>query len=148
MSKFEIILIVSACLAPFLSILFILPKQLKKKAKDKAEKQKVVTEEKAEPKAEESPAPAVETKPEYKSMVDNSISTDEFRSYLDRREKDMSKPKRHELPEGFLDKTMSFEPFERRKPREKKPQTVAEEVQSLSPELKALIISGFLDRKY
>ncbi len=154
MSKFEIILIVCACLAPFFAIIFFLPrkvnfKNLFKNLFKKKEKKSAETKSETEgPKMEEKPAQAVEVKPEYRPMVDNSISTDEFKSYLNRREKDISKPKRHELPKDFIDQTMPFEPFERRKPREKKPQSVAEEIQSLSPELKALIISGFLDRKY
>ena len=80
------------------------------------------------------------------SIANSEFSAEDFRGYLNHRQSNMTKPSRVDLPEGFIDRT---EPFVRKRPKkdENKPQTVAEEIKSLSPELKALIFTGALDKK-
>lgn len=147
MSNFEILLIVLVCIVPVVSLLMVLPKiklKFKKKEKKVQPETKTYAEIKAEDKANE---PKIEEKPkEMKKFVSSGeISTDDFRSYLNKR-KPTSKPSRLSLPADFKDRTMPYEP-RRRRMVNKKPQSVAEEIQNLSPELKAMIIAGVLDKK-
>jgi hypothetical protein len=51
-----------------------------------------------------------------------------------------------ELPKDFIDRTMPYIPRKRRIKNDK-PKNLTEEIQNLSPELKALIIAGVLDPK-
>ncbi len=140
MSNFEIFLIVMLCAIPFIALLFVLPKKLKK---EKAA-EKVETKTLKDIKQEEAKAVVEETRVEPKKVASSEISTDDFKSYLKHREP-TSKPSRVELPKDFRDMTMPYRP--RRREKKEKPKTIGEEIQSLSPELKALMISGFLDRK-
>jgi len=149
MSKFEIFLIVMVCAIPFISLLLVLPKKLKKKSKkdknaNKSEKTyaEVKQEEKPKEKTEDI---LQEDKPAH-SQPSDDISNDEFKSFVNERQKNMTKPKRLELPKDFKDMTMPYMPRRRRK-IEEKPKTVAEEINSLSPTLKAMIIAGVLDKK-
>ncbi|MBO5954496.1 MAG: hypothetical protein J6Q13_00830 [Clostridia bacterium] len=148
MSNFEIFLIVGFCVAPLLAILFVLPKKLKKEKKQ--EKKEVKTLEQL--KKEEQPKPVVEEKVDEKKVQQkftpkSEVSTDDFKSYLDFKKKDITKPSRVELPKDFMDRTSPYIPRRRRR-IEKKPKTVAEEINSLSPKLKAMLFSGVLDRKF
>ena len=145
MSKFEIILIIIACAIPIISLLMVLPKKFKNKKKEVEKPTKTQEELKKEEQKAEEVKPKEVKKEEKKNLsFDNDVSTDEFKSYLDLK-KDITKPKRIELPEGFKDMTSPYRP--RRIRKEKKPENIVEEIQSLSPELKALIFSGALDRK-
>lgn len=148
MLNFEMFMILAACSIPIGAILlFILKKCLKSIKKDKTKKQqkvesKIETKEIAESPKEVSPE---QVKPEQikHHTIASEISTDDFRSYLNKR-KEISKPKRVELPEDFKDRSMPFMPP---RPRNRKPKSMAEEIQALSPELKALILSGALERR-
>lgn len=148
MSNFEIFLIVMACAVPFLALLFVLPK-FKKKEKEKTPTktyEDLKKEElKSEEKAETVEKPAVEKKSES-IFAKNDFSSDDFRSYLNYKQKNITKPSRVELPQGFVDRTEPYIPRRRRR-EDSKPKTVAEEIRSLSPELKALIFTGALDKK-
>ena len=144
MSNFEIFLIVMVCAVPFIALLMVLPKKIKK-AKEKNKKSvdiKTLEDLKKEEKKEE----PVENKPEVKKHVAKSeISTDDFKKYLQRR-KPISKPSRMELPKDFVDRTIPYTP-RRRRIKNDRPNNLTEEIQNLSPELKALIIAGVLDPK-
>lgn len=141
MSSFEIILIVLVCAVPIVALLFILPK-FKKKEKKVEEQTKTL----ADLKQEENKSEVVKETPIKKEFVKDEISSSEIQSYIDFKKKNLSKPKRVEMPKDFKDITMPYTP-RRRRSQDKKPQSVAEEIQNLSPELKALIISGVLDPK-
>ena len=145
MSNFEIALIILAALIPVIALFMVLPKikiKFKKKEK-KVEPLKTLVDIKSEESKEEHKIE--EKQSEVKNYnVTNDISTDEFKAYLNRR-KEISRPKRIDLPQGFIDRTM---PYSRRRNKPQKPKTIAEEIQNLSPQAKALIISGALDRKY
>ena len=147
MSKFEIILIVLACAVPIMALIFVAPKFKKKEKKKEAAPIKTYE----EMKKEESPKEEVkqEFKP-AKKTVSHITNTDfgpsDFRTYLQHKQKNLSRPNRIDLPAGFQDRTTPYNPRRRRR-MEEKPKTVAEEIRSLSPELKALIFSGALDKK-
>ena len=141
MSNFEIFLIIMLCATPFVALLFVLPKKLKKEKKA----EKVETKTLKELKQEETPKPMVEEKKvESKKVASSEVSTDDFKNYLNHRPP-TSKPSRVELPKDFRDMSLPYRP--RRREKNEKPKTIIEEIQGLSPELKALMITGVLDRK-
>lgn len=141
MSNFEIILIVLVCAVPIVAFLFVLPK-IKKKEKKVEETTKTL----ADLKQEEKKPEIIKETPVKKEVVQDEISSSEIQSYIDFKKKNLSKPKRVEMPKDFKDITLPYTP-RRRHSQDKKPKTVAEEIQNLSPELKVLIISGVLDPK-
>ena len=145
MSNFEIFLIVMVCVVPILTFLMILPKvKLKKKEKKAPQQTKTYAELKAEEKpivVEEKPIEKKENKTYFQQ---EDLSEVDFKNYLDHR-KPISKPSKLELPNDFRDGGMPYVP--RRKRIVKKQQDIAEEIQSLSPELKALIIAGVLNKR-
>lgn len=142
MSNFEIILIVLACAVPVVALLFVLPK-FKKREKKKVEE---TTKTLADLKQEEKKPEIVKETPVKKEVVQDDISSSDVQSYIDFKKKNLSKPKRVEMPKDFKDVTMPYMP--RRRPhQDTKPKNVAEEIQNLSPELKVLIISGVLGPK-
>ena len=141
MSNFEIALIVCLCAIPFVSLVFVLPKI--KGKKEKKSKEAKPTQAYTEIKKEENK----EAKPEpLKIDSNNEVSSKDFKNFMTSRSKSMTKPSRVDLPDDFLDRTMPYSAIARSK-RKKKTQTVAEELRSLSPQLKALIITGALDKK-
>lgn len=147
MLNFQTFLILSACSIPFIAFVFVLPKfkkKEKKTAKQAEEKQtSVPLETKTEAKVS---MPEKPQEKKFEPVFNNAeFSPEDFKGYLNNRQKNMSKPTRVDLPEGFIDTT---QPFVRRvKNKQEKSQTVAEEIRSLSPELKALIFTGALDKK-
>ena len=150
MSDFEISLIVLFCAVPFLSLLFVLPKKIKKKDK----KTKVVEAKPAEAKPVEDEKPK-EVKPEYKPLQEtmqkkptkqtSEIFDDDFENFIKNRPS-TSRPSRVEMPKDFMSRTMPYIP-NRRSSKVENPKNITEEIQNLSPELKALIIAGVLDPK-
>ena len=141
MSIFEIVLIVLVCAVPIVALLFVLPKFKKKERKVE---QPIKTLE--DLKKEEKQPEVVKEPPVKKEVVQDEILSSEIQSYIDFKKKNISKPKKVEMPKDFRDITMPYMP-RRRRSQEKKPQSVAEEIKNLSPELKVLIISGVLDPK-
>lgn len=147
MSNFEICLIVMACAVPFVALLFVLPK-LKKKEVKKVEPVKTYAEIKQEEAKEEVKQ---EIKPEptkqksISAFTNSDFSPEDFRGYLNYKQKSLTKPSRVDLPADFKDRTEPYIP--RRRRRQEKPKTVAEEIRSLSPELKALIFTGAFNKR-
>lgn len=149
MFSFESVMIFLACSVPIVALFFVLPKIKKKEKKEETKPVKsyeeIKKEEvKAEPQKEEMEKP--KEKKIERAFSTNDFSPDDFRGYLDRKQKTITKPTRVDLPEGFIDRTEPYLPRRRRR-EEEKPKTVAEEIRSLSPELKALIFTGALDKK-
>ncbi len=145
MSKFEIFLIALLCAIPVIALIMVFPKiKFKKKIKKVKEPIKTLADFKEEEKPKE---PVVQEGPKeiQKPIVSNEISTDDFQNYIERKKQDISKPKRIELPSDFKDMSMPYMP--RRRSRSQKPKNVAEEIKSLSPELKAMLIAGVLDKR-
>lgn len=146
MSRFEIFIIAMLCAIPIIALIAVFPKvKFKKKTKKVAEPVKTYEEIKQEEKQEKPVEKENDTKEFKTSVLSNEISTDDFESYLEQKKKDVTKPKRIEFPSDFKDLSMPFEP--RRRSRVQKPKNVSEEIQSLSPELKAMLIAGVLDKK-
>ncbi len=145
MSNFEIFLIVGICIVPFVAFMFVMPK-FKKKEKIKIEtktyedlkKEEKITE---QPIIEEQPK---ETKPIFETQ---DFTSDDFKNYLKYRNENTTHPKKIEHGKDFMDMTTDYLPQRRRSRQNQKPKNIAEEIKSLSPELKALIISGALDKK-
>ncbi len=139
MSNIEIILIIIACLVPVVAFVIILPKHIIKKAKKKPE-----------PKVEPYVPTAKEEKPAAAPQPTGPIEdykSDEFKSYFDRRKENLSKPKRNEFDPLRMPPTQGYFPRRPMPFNTKKPQTLCEEIQNLSPELKALIFSGALNKQ-
>ena len=141
MSKIEMVLIVGLCLAPIVALLFMLPKKFKKEKKA------------APPTTEYKPEQSVvEEKPEEPKEVQTSVfenkgvSTDEFRGYLSEKKQNISAPKRISPPDDIF--TEEYVPSRfRKKIKDKENKTIIEQIDDLSPELKALLLAGVLDKK-
>ena len=140
MSSFEIFLIVGGCLAPVVALLFVLPK-LKKKAKEPP----VTTEYKPEKPVEEKKEELKDTKSVVRKPEQEVIKTSEFQDYLTYKRNNMSKPIRLNDPDIFTD---DYIPSRlRRKQQKQETKTIAEQIYSLSPELKIMMLSGVFNKK-
>lgn len=158
MSRIEIGIIFIICALPIIALALILPKKLfsKKNGKTKTEQAKIVEKPapiKEEPKQEEVKA---ETKPKQKEEKQNEDITDlyqedDFKAYLKDRAEKHPAPK---AKDGDLSSSGRFDPDLFRPvgitppPKPKTNKTMAEEIEELSPELKALLLSGALQPKY
>lgn len=138
MSSFEIFLIVGFALSPFVALLFVLPKKLKKEKTPPP-----TTEYKPEPELKEKKEEVKEEKP--LEIIKPTVSTDEFKDYLTSKRKNIKLPKHIDSP--FM-QTEDYIPsrFRRRKPKQEN-KSIAEQVQDLSPELKVMMLSGVFNRK-
>ena len=141
MSIIERVLLIGLCVAPFVALLFILPK-VKKKQK---------TFETSDYVPESKPEPVVEVKPE---VVEEKVSAKSFeeeimdyRQFLEKRKEHMSRPSRVNLPQGYNDLTESYSAMQRRMQRASQ-QNKNTNINNLDPEIKALLIAGILDRKF
>lgn len=144
MSNFEIVLLVMAIAAPALALVFVLPKFKKREKKVQVQTKTYEQIKKEEAKVEEKSEPVQEKKASV--ITNNDFTSEDFRGYLNHKQKNITRPTRVNLPKDFKDVTEPYIPRRRRSVKEK-PKTVAEEIRSLSPELKALIIAGVLDKK-
>ena len=138
MTRFEIFLVVGFLLSPFVALMFILPKKLKKEKTPPP-----TTEYKPEPKVEEKEEPK-ETKP--MENIKPAVHTDEFKDYLSKRKKTITLPRPKDNP--FI-QTEDYIPsrFRRRKLQKQENKSIAEQIQDLSPELKVMMFSGVFDKK-
>lgn len=140
MSNFEIFLIVGFSIVPLITILFVLPKKLKKDktppptTEYKTEQPPMVEEKKEEPK---------EIKP---NIVANVASTGEFKEYLSKKKDETHLPK-HIIPPINMD-TEDYLSFRRRNRKlNKENKSISEQIQDLSPELKVMMFSGVFNKK-
>ena len=129
-------------MAPFVALLFIIPK-IKKKKQKTFETTDYVPENKEEP--------IVETKQEIKEEKIETKSfkneIESYREFLEKRKEKMSHPTRVELPKGYTDLTESYSAMRRRMERSNN-QEKNTNINNLDPEIKALLIAGILDRKF
>lgn len=139
MSNIEIFIIVSLCLIPIIALVILLPKIIKnRKLKSSIPEPKNIT-----PTIEEKIEPVISEKP----IEENVYSSDDFKSYLDEKRQKISRPtKRESLPD------FDFEDFDKYKRRQNRhiqstSKTIADQFNELSPEMRALIISGALNKK-
>ena len=141
MSTLEWVLLIGAIMAPIIAILFILPKI--KKKQNKFETTDYVPEKKEE---------HVEIKPEVEEPIKKEksfeIEIQNYREFLEKRKEKTSKPIRLKPNHEFDDLTESYSAMRRRKQRESQQEQSATDLHSLSPEIKAMLIAGILDRKF
>ena len=136
MVSFELVLIIFAGVAPFVALLFMLPK-IKKKHKQVetkpyvSEKMPTVQEVKEHPKIE-------------KPISSINDELEDYRQYLQKRKLNTDKPVRLEVPEEYR-RTEEYSAFRRRRRIEEKSN---QDIHSLTPEVKAMLIAGILDRKF
>ena len=142
MSIIERVLLICVCVAPFVALLFVLPKVKKNETKT-FQTSDYVPEKKEEP--------AVEIKPEVEEeKVDEKTFENEiinYHEFLHKRKENMSRPTRVELPNGYSDMTESYSAMRRRMERASQ-QEKNTNINNLDPEIKALLIAGILDRKF
>ena len=142
MSIIERFLLIGICVAPFVALLFVLPKSKKKKQKT-FETTDYVPESKEEPVAEVKPEIEKE-KVTTKSFEDEIL---DYRQFLEKRKEHITRPSRVELPKGYNDLTESYSAMRRRMERASQ-QDKNTNIHNLDPEIKALLIAGILDRKF
>ena len=143
MSKLEICFIVVTCLIPVLAVLLILPKR---KAKKPIEKKTEKPTEKQD-------------NTQQKTPIQNSVQTanlepfklkdqDPYKDYIINKAKSTTKP----IPKNSTYRP-SFMPFDdgfdlpARQNSANKEQSLEEEINNLSPELKVILFTGVLDKK-
>lgn len=135
----EIFIIISICLIPLIALVLILPKVIKKKKANILKQQ---------PNSIENEQNTVIETPKIddNSIEEKTYSSDDFKSYLDKKGKNITRPNRKENLPNF-----NFESFDNYKKRQtknlNKDKSLTEQINDLSPELKALIISGALNKK-
>jgi len=142
MSIIEKVLLIGLCVAPFVGLLFVLPK-LKKKKQKTFETTDYVPEQIEEP-VKEVETEKVEEKTSTKSFEDEIVN---YREFLGKRKERSTMPNRVHLPNGYNDLTESYSAMRRRMERNKKQESNTD-ISNLDPEIKALLIAGILDRKF
>lgn len=151
MSNIEIAILVISCLIPVIALIIILPKLKKKKsatAPKTDEKPKEV--QPSAPILEKKDKPTLEkTSEQNQDELNDEVAytSDDFKSYLQEKKQKITRPKRKdELPE------FDFEDYDRFKLHQNRSdkttsKSIADEINDLSPEIKAMIIAGVLDKK-
>ena len=132
MTKVEIIFVIAACCAPIVALLFILPKYKKKEKQAEKENAEVTVEPFKMDKVDEQ---AKDTKEE------SVTKSDDFSNYISSRPKDLKK--RNKMPEWLTDTNFTLPKREIKK----EPDTIAEQFDELTPEMKAMFIAGVFDRR-
>ena len=144
MSNMEIFIIICACLIPIVALVVLFPKiKLKKKEKSAKSNENEQTIEKYIP-----DKPIVEEPKIVKKNEGSKYDRDDFKDYLKSKGSRVAGPQRKILPEDFRDLSTDYNPRGRLNQMQNSNQTsIADEINSLSPELKALILSGALEKK-
>ncbi len=147
MTDVEIFIVVCVCLIPIIALVVLLPK-IKFKKQEKVKKIKS-----ADPAPTEKyvpTAPIVESaKIEEKTIKPMQVkyTSNDFKDYLLDKQSRIGHPKFNELPENYLDRTRRYDPNYDFMPKTQEAKSVAEEIQTLSPELRAMILAGVLDKR-
>ena len=141
MSLIEKVILIIVGLIPLIALMMFLPKIIKNK---KTNKPNLETPANAEPK----PTPVASQPEPAKKNKENANEFDDFADYANLKKNKVSAPKRN-FPkpnyDDFLERYVP--PRQMNSNQNQKEKTIKEEFASLSPQLKALIISGALDRK-
>lgn len=141
MSIVEKILLISACLAPVVALLFVLPKFKKKKKEKPVETTDYVPLEK-----EKSTQTTQMEVDKQQPIINKDEDLEDYREFLSKRKEASTKPQRNSVPKDFIDRTTSYVPQFQRKNKSTPKDDL--NINNLSPELKTLIITGILDRKF
>ena len=143
MTNVEIGMIVAAALIPIIALVILFPFKKKKKSKTKPDKATAVENKPAEAKPVAEDIPSVTT-----GITTASLDSSDFLDYLREKSSTVKKPERKEIDfnPGEFDDIFSDKDFgQKRNVKKEKP--ISQQFQELSPELKALMIAGVLDRK-
>ena len=152
MSKIEMFLIIGACLVPFVALLFVLPKR-KKKEKTPPPTTPYV---KDEPTSAPAPAPKTQAAPVKKADASIKIKPnfnddidDDFKKYLELKKKRTPAPSPIDEDSFVRSPVGEYIPARLRSNPDYKKQnkSIAEQINELSPELKAMLLAGVLDKK-
>ena len=143
MSIIEKAILIVACLVPLLAFFLILPKILKNR---KSKKLAVKVEQPVEPPKEEivkeQPIPKATNTFERKNLAGQNG----FKEFLNQRK--TTRPVHKETDLDLPPFNSDFESrFRRPRPTEQETKPLAEQINELSPELKALLFSGALSKK-
>ena len=140
MSIVERVLLIALCVAPFVALMFVLPKVKKK--------QKTFETTDYVPESKENAVAEVKQEVVEEKVISKSFEEDmmNYREFLEKRKERMSMPSRVELPNGYNDLTESYSAMRRR--MERASQQKNTNINNLDPEVKALLIAGILDRKF
>lgn len=145
MSTFEIILLIGACASPILALLFVISKK-KKENKEKSPKTNEITKE-VDKKLESKQIKDEQTKEKEQFKLNNQdFSKSELMNYAKTKSKSFTSPVRKHLPPEFEDLSREYAP-RREKIKKQEDKSISEQIQDLSPELKALLVAGVLDKK-
>ena len=141
MSKIEILILILASAIPLFSFVVVYKSKLKNifKKKQKDTKKEIKEEIKQEEKPEEVVVEPIKEK-SLSDKVEENFFTSDFKEYS-RMKKDKITFPEMKFNSEFVP-TFDLDEFDRPKPK-----TIAEQIKSLSPELKALIVAGVLDKK-
>ena len=140
MSWFEIGLIIAGCLMPIVALVITLVGK-KQEKKEKPTQQAPV---------ENNSQRTIEAKSSKNEQVNSfkpsDLNKDEWKDYIKQRQANTSKPEH--MPDDLKKPTLPFVANrEMSINAETSKKSVAEQIQELSPELKALLIAGVLDKK-
>ena len=149
MSRMEMAMIIILCLTPIIALVILLPKKLKFLKKPKKIKESAEKKEEQQLESETPPVEQNEIKPEISDtpyVMDSDL--DSIRDFAKnkkttkptRKTPDLSKLSPH--PEFSFRRENNF-----RTERQPEQKSIKEQFDELSPEMKALIMSGAFDRK-
>lgn len=149
MSRMEMAMIIILCLTPIIALVILLPKKLKVHKKPKKIKESAEKKEEQQLESETPPVEQNEIKPEIidtPHVMDSDL--DSIRDFAKnkkttkptRKTPDLSKLSPH--PEFSFRRENNF-----RTERQPEQKSIKEQFDELSPEMKALIMSGAFDRK-
>ncbi len=149
MTKVEIAMLIGLALIPIIALVIILPKNFKKSANKKVIKETKPVEIKAEKPIEEKP---IEKSAEASVQTglyhrDNADDMDSFRKYLSERKKTTAPTRKPYNPELERMTTRYMPQHSISTPTQPAQKTISEQIDALSPELKAIILSGVFDKK-
>lgn len=141
MSIIENILIIGALSVPIIALIAVKPRFKKhlippetmpytSTDKDKEEKKEIINDQPVQ----------------REKIIDNDLDSLDFKDYLKEKKSKTALPKRNVLLDGFEDRTMPYRRHENKGNQENK--SVKDQINSLSPEVLTIILSGTLDRRY
>lgn len=150
MTNVEISIIVIAIFIPIVALVIFLPRLKKDKKNNNSPKPSAHKIEERPIEITESPKEEANPRELFKSTEFNS---DDFRGYLTEKSNSIEKPTRKDLDfdggmfdDGLFD-DLSFGGPRRKQTIKKEDKPIIEQFCDLSPELKALIVTGALDKK-
>lgn len=161
MTNVEKIVVIAICLIPIIAICLVLPKKFFKKNKKIKTKQtsETKTDSQVQTKVDET---ANKEEKKKSRILDRSYTTDEFKDYLKtskdtRQIKPTYSSKREQIEKSHEEKLrkmmMEDQEFEKMRKQKKETEinkeekTINEQIDELTPELKALLLTGILEKK-